>query len=105
MQHIGEVLYKLRHDKGVRQREVAIGVDMDPATYSRTEKGLREPSIVEMFLISEYYGLLPTTLIEMFQRQPAELEKIKQLEIQVIEALRENKALKDRIDAEITQPS
>lgn len=102
MQNISYALTKLRtgHRDRPTQKDIAHAIGVDLATYNRSEAGKREVSIYEIFCLAEYYEISPTNILELIQQTPADLSRIKQLQLHIEEALKENRFLKDQLEAE-----
>ncbi len=60
---VGEVVYlknrveELRKERGVRQEQLALALEVSRQTISSLEKGRYNPSIILAFKISRYFGL------------------------------------------------
>lgn len=101
LEEVGTVLVKLRSQKGENQDKIAEAIKMDKATYWRTENNKREMTVGELFLLADHYEMLPSTLVEMMQRKPAELDKVSQLQLEIEQLSKENAYLKGKITEEI----
>lgn len=58
----GELLKKLRTEKGMTQEEVAIRLGMSHNTYVRYENDLRTPKLDATAKLCAFYGLTPAEL-------------------------------------------
>lgn len=60
-----KVLKKLRKDKNLSQEELASKSGLDRTYISLLERGLRQPSLRSIFLISEALNILPEALVKL----------------------------------------
>lgn len=56
-ERFNEILSRLRHEKGVSQREAAAALNISQALLSHYENGVREPGLVFLALACDYYGV------------------------------------------------
>lgn len=52
-----EKLKKLRTKRGLLQRQVASAIDIDPAIYSKIEKGIRQANINNVYALAKFYDI------------------------------------------------
>ena len=64
-------LKEIREEKGVSQRQAALGLNLSPTVYNRYENGTREPPNALLPVIADYFGV---TVDELLGRPPAENE-------------------------------
>lgn len=50
-------LKEIREDRGISQRQAAIGLNLSPTVYNRYENGTREPSNVILLAMADYFGV------------------------------------------------
>ena len=60
----GKVLRKRRLACELSQQELALACDLDRTYISLLERGLRQPSLSTIFVLSEAVGVKPSKLIE-----------------------------------------
>ena len=60
---IGERLYKSRREKHLTQMEVALDTGICMVTISKYESGVRVPTLGNLMLLAEYYGVSAGWLI------------------------------------------
>ncbi|MDD6189421.1 MAG: helix-turn-helix transcriptional regulator [Clostridiales bacterium] len=56
-ERFNEILSRLRHEKGVSQREAAAALGISQALLSHYENGVREPGLIFLAQACEYYGV------------------------------------------------
>lgn len=56
-ERFNEILSRLRHEKGVSQREAASALGISQALLSHYENGVREPGLIFLAQACEYYGV------------------------------------------------
>ncbi|WP_066837191.1 helix-turn-helix domain-containing protein [Rufibacter ruber] len=59
----GEVMRELRKGKGLSQEELAFRCGLDRTYISLLERGLRVPTIVTLFKVSEALGIRPEEFV------------------------------------------
>ena len=62
-QAFGKVLFQLRGEKGVSQKEVADHCNLERAYISRLERGLLQPSLATIIKLAEYFEIAPGDLV------------------------------------------
>lgn len=60
---LGKHLQKLRKSKGISQKDIAFGTDLEISQISRIERGVINTSVGQLALIADYLGI---TLKELF---------------------------------------
>jgi transcriptional regulator with XRE-family HTH domain len=64
---------KLRENKGLLQKEVALAIGVHPSNYSKMEKGERDISIEVLDKLAGYYGISLDELVHMEGKVPQEV--------------------------------
>lgn len=64
----GEALRKLRGKKGMSQEKLAFECGIDRTFVSMLERGVRQPTLRTIFLLSEGLGVSPSSLISQIER-------------------------------------
>lgn len=54
---VGQMLRKLRHDKGIYQKELAKYLNVSNGTISNYEKGTHSPDLDTLIKFAEYFGV------------------------------------------------
>ena len=62
-QTFGEIIRKLREDKGLILRQVAAALDVDQAIISKYEKGERKPNREQVLAFSKFFNTKPDDLL------------------------------------------
>lgn len=61
----GKVLRRLREEKGISQEQLALNSDLDRTFVSKLERGIRQPSLTSILIISKTLSTKPEKLIKM----------------------------------------
>jgi transcriptional regulator with XRE-family HTH domain len=64
---------KIREDKGLRQKEVSIAVDIGYTSYNKVENGSREISVSELQRLANYYNITVDQIINLENGLPQEV--------------------------------
>lgn len=59
----GEILKKIRIEKGLSQHQLALHADLDRTYISLLERGLRTPTLATLFKISSALGIAPHKIV------------------------------------------
>jgi transcriptional regulator with XRE-family HTH domain len=104
---------KIREEKGLMQKEVAMHIGVDKSTYSKIEKGTREITVAELQKMAQlfnssldqlvnYDGNMPTEVVMEDKNAVEQLRLIQQLEeedkatvLKIIDKMLTNKKFKD----------
>lgn len=85
---IAKRLTELRHDKGLTQQEVAVGIGVSRTTYAHYEIGRREPDIGTLTTIAKFFEVSTDYLLGLTDlRKPYTLEENSPVYAQVLNAL------------------
>ena len=71
--HIGLNIKKIREQKGLLQKEIALAAGLHPANYNKTEKGERELSIDALNKIAQLFGMTIDQIINYEGNIPTEV--------------------------------
>ena len=71
-------LKEVRENRGITQRQAAIGLNLSPTVYNRYENGLREPSNVVLLAMADYFNVTVDELLgrEVQQKEPPKGEAL-----------------------------
>lgn len=64
-ERFNEILSRLRHEKGVSQREAAAAFGISQALLSHYENGVREPGLAFLAMACDYYGVSADYILGM----------------------------------------
>lgn len=94
------VLRRLRLDatEKITQEQVATAMKIVSTGYNHLENGTRKLYLLDMIRIAAFYNMKLSDLAALLQQSPAELEKIKQLQLELDEALKQNAWLKMELE-------
>ena len=56
-------LKEIREERGISQRQAALGMNLSPSLYNRYENGTREPSNAMMLVMADYFGVTVDELL------------------------------------------
>jgi transcriptional regulator with XRE-family HTH domain len=63
MVSIGKNIKKIREQKGLKQKEVALVADMQASNYSKIENGQRDVSVEALYKIAQFLGMTVDEII------------------------------------------
>ena len=63
-EQFGEILRKLRKEKGLTQGALATACDLDRTYVSLLERGLRQPTLSTLFSIARALGVNPSSIVK-----------------------------------------
>ena len=61
--HYGEIIKKIREEKGLIQKEVASKLGVGYTNYNKMERGYREPSVKEIQLLAKLFNITVDQLL------------------------------------------
>jgi transcriptional regulator with XRE-family HTH domain len=64
----GETLKRLRVEKGLSQEALAEECDLDRTYISLLERGLRQPTLITLFKISEVLKVSPSSIVKELEK-------------------------------------
>ena len=56
-------LKEIREERGLSQRQAALGLNLSPTVYNRYENGLREPSNAMLIHLADYFNVTTDALL------------------------------------------
>lgn len=65
----GQVLAKIRKEKGVSQEKLADICGMDRTFISLMERGLRQPSLGSILTLAEALGIAPSRMVHLVEKK------------------------------------
>jgi transcriptional regulator with XRE-family HTH domain len=72
--NVGKNIKKIREQKKLLQKDVAVAAGLHPANYNKTEKGEREPSIEALDKISKLFGMTVDEIIHFEGKVPKDIK-------------------------------
>lgn len=63
----GKALRKLRHDRELSQKQVAVGIPMDYSSYNRLEAGLNSIHVSQAIQIAAFYDMKGSDLVHLIE--------------------------------------
>jgi transcriptional regulator with XRE-family HTH domain len=70
---IGENIKKIRKEKGLQQKQVALELGIDQSNYNKIENGKREPSIELLDKLSKLFGISVDEILNPDKDVPKEV--------------------------------
>jgi transcriptional regulator with XRE-family HTH domain len=70
---LADNIKKIREEKGLMQKEVALHIGVDKSTYSKIEKGLREVTVAELQKMAELFNTSIDKIVNFDGGIPAEV--------------------------------
>jgi transcriptional regulator with XRE-family HTH domain len=64
----GEILRRLRTEKGLTQEQLATDCELDRTYISLLERGLRAPTLPTLFSIADALGVNPSTIVRELEK-------------------------------------
>jgi len=71
--NIGENIKKVRKEKGMLQKQVAVEIGLDQSNYNKIENGQRQPSIEVLYKLAKLFGMTTDQLINLEEGMPNEV--------------------------------
>jgi len=71
--NLADNIKKIREDKGLRQKEVALAIDIGYSNYNKIENGIREISVKELQRLANFYNLKIDQVINLDNDIPKEV--------------------------------
>ena len=71
--NIGENIKKLREQKGLQQKQLALDVNIPYTSYNKIETGSRDVTIEELDKIARYFGIAIDEIVHLDDQIPAEV--------------------------------
>jgi transcriptional regulator with XRE-family HTH domain len=71
--NLGENIKKIRKERGLQQKEVAIEVGVDQSNYNKMENGKRDPSVTVLKKLADLFGVTVDYIIEPTDDMPKEV--------------------------------
>ena len=71
--HIGEVIKKIREEKGLLQKQVASELGIGYTNYNKMENGNREPSVKELQLLAKLFAMTTDQILNFEGKMPKEV--------------------------------
>jgi len=68
----GKVLRELRNQTGLSQEQLGLECDLDRTFISLLERGLRQPTLTTLFILSEKLNISPSNLIRKIEEKCTE---------------------------------
>ena len=90
---IGENIKKIRKDKGLQQKQVALELNVDQSNYNKIENGKREPSIDLLNKLANLFGVSVDDILNPDKDLPKEItieDKTTLEKVRLIEELNED---------------
>lgn len=97
LQNYGNILKKMRLEKGLKQGDVADGAGIHKSSYCLLEHGSRALYLQDMAKLSIFYGITLSQLGERLQQTPSDLAEIEKLRMELETALKHNAWLKQEL--------
>lgn len=74
---VGQILYQLRYEKGIYQKEIAAYLKVSIGTVSNYEQGIHYPDLETLCKLAEYYGVTTDYLLGRtnYRHRPDQLDK------------------------------
>ena len=70
---IGENIKKIRKDKGLQQKQVALEIGLDQSNYNKIENGKREPSVEVLNKLANLFGVTVDDILNPDKELPKEV--------------------------------
>lgn len=70
--HCGKVLRELRNQTGLSQEQLGLECNLDRTFISLLERGLRQPTLTTLFILSDKLNISPSALIQKIEEKLAE---------------------------------
>lgn len=71
--NIGENIKRIRKDKGLQQKQVALEIGLDQSNYNKIENGKREPSIEVLNKLANLFGVTVDDILNPDKELPKEV--------------------------------
>jgi transcriptional regulator with XRE-family HTH domain len=71
--NIGDNIKRIRTEKGIQQKKMALDLGLNQSNYSKIENGKREPSIELINKLSDYLGVTVNDLFNEVEQTPKEV--------------------------------
>ena len=71
--NVGESIKKIRKDKGLQQKQVAIEIGLDQSNYNKIENGKREPSVEVLNKLANLFGVIVDDILNPDKELPKEI--------------------------------
>ena len=68
----GKVLRELRNKTGLSQEQLGLECDLDRTFISLLERGLRQPTLTTLFILSSKLNVSPSYLVQKIEEKCAE---------------------------------
>ena len=70
---IGKNIKKIRKDKGLLQKQVAIELNIDQSNYNKIENGKRAPSVEMLNKLADFFGVTVDDILNPDKEVPKEI--------------------------------
>jgi transcriptional regulator with XRE-family HTH domain len=71
--NVGENIKKIRKDKGLQQKQVALEIGIDQSNYNKIENGKREPSVDLLNKLANLFGVAVDDILNPDTQTPQEI--------------------------------
>lgn len=71
--HLGEIVKKIRKEKGLLQKQVASELGIGYTNYNKMENGNREPSVKELQLLAKLFSMTADQILNFEGQIPQEV--------------------------------
>ena len=71
--HLGEIIKKIREEKGLLQKQVASEIGVGYTNYNKMENGNREPSVKELQLLAKLFSMTTDQILNFEGQVPQEV--------------------------------
>lgn len=73
LMNIGENIKKIRKDKGLQQKQVALEIGLDQSNYNKIENSKREPSVDVLNKLANLFGVSVDDMLNPDKESPKEI--------------------------------